>query len=145
MLSKTGSSSGDLWKLLFAVVLQNTVGVLENFAELTGKHLCRTLFSNKKRLRQGHFRVNFTKFLRISFFIEHLRWLPKDLYVVNFAAYNLRLHWKLVPSHNFLLICFPTISEMFFRGHQNGCQLMSLVPGMKYQFKDDIEPLEQRS
>ena len=52
--------------------------VLRNFAKLTGKHLCQslrpaTLF--KKRLWHRCFLVNFAKFLRTSFFIEHLRWL----------------------------------------------------------------------
>ena len=39
-------------------------GALKNFAKLTGKHLC-----------QMSFPLNFTKFLRTSFFREHLRWL----------------------------------------------------------------------
>ena len=46
--------------------------VLENFAEFTGKHLCLSLFFNKA---VGPSKLNFAKFLRISFFIEHLRWL----------------------------------------------------------------------
>ena len=36
-------------------------GVLRNFVKFTGKHLCQSLFFNN------------TKFLRTSFFIEHLR------------------------------------------------------------------------
>ena len=49
--------------------------VLNNFAKYTGKHLCQspaTLL--KKRLAQA-FPVNFAKFLRTPFFIEHLWWL----------------------------------------------------------------------
>ena len=61
-------------------------GVLENFAKYTGKHLRQGLFFNKaaglrpatllkKRLWHRCFPVNFAKFLRTPFFIEHLRWL----------------------------------------------------------------------
>ena len=60
-------------------------GVLRNFSNFTGKHLCQSLFSNKvaglkpatllkKRLLHRAFPVNFAKFLRTPFFIEHLRW-----------------------------------------------------------------------
>ena len=42
-------------------------GVLENFAEFTGKHLCQSLFSLKKRLWHRGFPVNFAKFLRTPF------------------------------------------------------------------------------
>ena len=68
-------------------------GVVRNFAKFTGKHLCTSLFFNKvaglrpllkkrlwhrpsillkKRLWYMCFRVNFAKFLRTSFLIEHL-------------------------------------------------------------------------
>ena len=61
-------------------------GVLKSFAKFPGKHLCQSLFFNKvaglrpgtllkKRLWHRCFPVNFAKFLRTSFFIEHLRWL----------------------------------------------------------------------
>ena len=61
-------------------------GVLRNYAKFTGKHLCQSLFSNKvaglrlatllkKRLWHRCFPVNFLKFLRTTFFIEHLCWL----------------------------------------------------------------------
>ena len=59
------------------------IGVLENFANFIGKHLCQTLFFNKvaglqlyfKRLQQRCFPVKFVKFLRTTFFAEHLQWL----------------------------------------------------------------------
>ena len=41
-------------------------GVLKNFGNSTGKHLCQSLFFNK---------VAGLKFLRTPFFIEHLWWL----------------------------------------------------------------------
>ena len=60
-------------------------GVLRNFAKFTGKHLFQSLFFNKvagrpvtllkKRLWHRCFPVNFTKFLRTPFFIDHLWWL----------------------------------------------------------------------
>ena len=60
--------------------------VLRNFAEFTGKHVCQSLSFNevtglrpatllKKRLWHRCFPVNFAKFLRTTFFIEHLWWL----------------------------------------------------------------------
>ena len=62
------------------------IGVFKNFAKFTGKHLCQSLFVNKvaglklatllkKRLWNRCFFVNFAKFLRTPFFIEHLWWL----------------------------------------------------------------------
>ena len=61
-------------------------GVPENFTKFTGKHLCQSFFFNKvtgvmsaillkKRLWYRCFPVNFVKFLRTPFFIEHLWWL----------------------------------------------------------------------
>ena len=60
-------------------------GVLRKFAMFTGKHLCQCLFFDKvaglrtitllkNRLWRRCFPVNFTKFLKTSFFIEH-SWL----------------------------------------------------------------------
>ena len=65
-------------------------GVLRNFAKFTGKHLCQSLFFNKvanlrsaallkKRLWHRCFPVNFEKFPRTAFIIEHLRWLLLSL------------------------------------------------------------------
>ena len=51
--------------------------VLRNFAKFTVKHLCQSLlFNNVAGLRLWHrcFSVNFVKFLRTAFFIEHLWW-----------------------------------------------------------------------
>ena len=53
------------------------MGLLNDFAKFIGKHLCQrpaTLF--KKRLCHRYFPVNFAKFLRTSFFTEHLWWPP---------------------------------------------------------------------
>ena len=58
-------------------------GVLRTFAKFTVKHLCQSLLFNKVAgLRLWHrcFPVNFVKFLRPSFCIEHLLWLPLQIY-----------------------------------------------------------------
>ena len=70
--------------------------VLRNFAKFTGKHLCQSPFFNKvvglgpatllkKRLWHRCFPVNFVKFLRSPFYIEHLWWLllHSPIYSVN--------------------------------------------------------------
>ena len=65
--------------------------VVRNFAKFTGTHLCRSLFFNKaaglrpafllkKRLWQRCFPVNFAKFLRTPFTIEHIWWLLLEYY-----------------------------------------------------------------
>ena len=51
-------------------------GVLKTFTKFTGKHLRqRVSFLIKKRLWHSCFPMNFEKFLRAPFLIEHLRWL----------------------------------------------------------------------
>ena len=61
-------------------------GDLRNFTKFIGKHLCQSLIFNKVaglrlatllKMRLWHrcFPVNFVKFRRTPFFIEHLRWL----------------------------------------------------------------------
>ena len=58
-------------------------GVIKNFTKFTGKHLCESLFLNevaalrpatlfKKKIWHRCFPVNFVKFFRTTFFIEHL-------------------------------------------------------------------------
>ena len=57
-------------------------GVIRNFAICTGKHLCWSLFLIKlqaeplpKRVLTQVIPVILAKFLRTTFFMEHLRWL----------------------------------------------------------------------
>ena len=61
-------------------------GVLRNFTKFTEKRLCQSLFFDKvaglspvtllkKKLWHGCFPVSFMKFLRTSFYLEHLWWL----------------------------------------------------------------------
>ena len=70
----------------FVNVLNVKKRLLRNFTKFTGKHLCQKLFVNKiaglrpatllkKRLWHRCFPVNFVKFLRRPFYIEHLWWL----------------------------------------------------------------------
>ena len=67
-------------------------GVLrKNFAKFKQKHLCRSLFFNKvagPRLWHRRFPVNFVKFLRTSFFIEHLWWLLLNRETTQLARNN---------------------------------------------------------
>ena len=69
-------------------------GVLRNFPKFTGKHLRQSLFFNKvaglrpatllkKRLWHRCFHVNFAKFLRTPFFIEHICKLLLIFYIQN--------------------------------------------------------------
>ena len=60
-------------------------GVLRNFAKFTGKSLRPTTLL-KKRHWHRCFPVNFSKFLRTPFFIEHLRWLLLKLARLGFPG-----------------------------------------------------------
>ena len=54
------------------------IGILNNFAIFTGKHLSCSLFlskSTKKKLQHRRFLLNNAKFSRTAFFIEHIQWL----------------------------------------------------------------------
>ena len=86
MISKirTALSSINIQKQSLEVFCKN--GVLRNFTKFTGKYLYQSLFFNKvaglrpatllkKRLWYRCFAVNFVKFLRIPFYIEHFWWL----------------------------------------------------------------------
>ena len=65
-----------LWSSLPDVFCKKDL--LRNFAKFTEKHLCQSLRARtllKKRLWHRCFPVNFAKFLRTPFLIEHLLWL----------------------------------------------------------------------
>ena len=62
-------------------------GVLRNLAKFIGKHLCQIFFLISCRPEACNFikketlaRVNFAKFLRTPFFIEHVWWLLLPLF-----------------------------------------------------------------
>ena len=64
---------GDVYEEMFL-----KIGILNNFAIFTGKHLSWSLFlskSTKKKLQHRRFLLNNAKFSRTAFFIEHIRWL----------------------------------------------------------------------
>ena len=82
------------------------IGVLKNYANFTGKHLCQSILFKKvaslqtcnfirKRLQQRCFPVKFAKFLRTPFLTKHLWWL-----LPNFSLTNSTAFWFL---HYFML------------------------------------------
>ena len=83
-------SFGGVWKKI----------VLKTFAKLKGKHLCRSLFNkivgvllitlSKKSLRHRCVLVNFAKFVRTAFSIEHFRWLREFNHI---SALSLKTTW----------------------------------------------------
>ena len=110
--------------------------VLRNFAKLTGKHLCRSLFLNKdaglrpatlfkKRLRHRCFPVNFAKFLRVHFLqntfgrlllVMDLNLLclgiltPPALCCVFYATVH-QIYWTLDTMTCFLIVLWFDISH----------------------------------
>ena len=84
--------------------------VRKNLSKFTRKHLCQSLFSNKvadlwhRWLWHRCFPVNFEKFLRTQFFIEHLRWLllNKKMANVNGVMSMFLIKVKVHFTHNFL-------------------------------------------
>ena len=61
--------------------------VLKNFTEITGTPVLESFLF--KRLRHRCFTVNFATFLRISIFIEHLRWLVLyNNFIIEFLNQN---------------------------------------------------------
>ena len=81
------------------------IGAFKNLAKFTGKHLWQSLFFNKvaglmlvtlvkKRLWHKCFPVNFEKFLKITFFVEHLRWLDLKLFFkISVVGQSRKSHW----------------------------------------------------
>ena len=79
---------------------QSPRGVVKNFTKFTGKPLCQSLLFNKvtslipatslkKRLWHKCFPMDFAKFSRKPFFIEHVWWLlmpPIEFPLVNFPG-----------------------------------------------------------
>ena len=76
----------EIWRISLI-----TISLLKDFEKFTGKHLCQSLFLGlqiyvKKRDWYRCFTVNFAKFLRTPFFIEHLWWLLlKEVAIFNFG------------------------------------------------------------
>ena len=83
--------------------------ILKHFTKFTGKHLCHRIFFNKvagfspatllkKRPWHRCFPVNFAKFLKTHFCIEHLWWLllHKLTYNAQTAEFSFALSLRLV-------------------------------------------------
>ena len=73
-------------------------GVLKDFIEFTGKHLCWSLRPAtllKKRLHPRCFSVNSVKFLRTSVFTEHLQWLVllNVIWINLFEVFWIKVFW----------------------------------------------------
>ena len=109
-------------------------GVLRSFTKFTGKHLCQSPFFNivagvrpatpfKKRLWHRYFPVNFMKFLRTSFYIEHLWWLLLNIHFAvimgsilkvlrKFSLYVRRIHetnlWRMNKNGHFKIELSPS-------------------------------------
>ena len=103
-------------------------GGLRNFAKFTGKHLCQNLFFKKvaglrpatllkKRAWHWCFPVNFTKFLRTPFYIEHLWWLLLHIPCLHF----LRIH-----HHYFFQRVFESVLAQFLSGNISGLLVIYL-------------------
>ena len=107
-----------------------TKGVLKDFAKLTGKCLCQSLFFNKvadlrsvtllqKRLWHRCFPVDFAKFLRTPFFTEPLQWLflkfishqTKEIFYVN-TKFMENQSWS--KNKHFLLFLILMLKNLIF-------------------------------
>ena len=97
-------------------------GVLRNFGNFTGKHLCRGLLYNKvaglrtvtllkKRFWYRCFPVNFSKFLKTPFITENLWWLllktPVNQLIFREELVDLQLYYSRTCSQEvFKHLCF---------------------------------------
>ena len=100
-------------------------GVLRKFANFTEKHLCQSLFLIKLKSACNFiknvalaqmFSCEFTKFLRTSFLIEHIRWLFLELFLKDCSTFAYRLYnilkWTLLCRRTFTT---PNFSAYHFR------------------------------
>ena len=81
-------------------------GVLKNFTKFTGKHLCNNCTGSVTLLKKGlwHrcFPVNFVKFLRTPFFIEHL-WTTASVYFT-YPDHDLFQHRSIIFTRILLIV-----------------------------------------
>ena len=94
-------------------------GVLRNYAKFTGKHLCQSLFLIK--LQTWEFSVNFAKFLRTPFLIEHLWWLLLSEVDIYKGMLRFEKDWKRFPVKNFAAFISCKSFNFFFnhKSHKN--------------------------
>ena len=107
-------------KLSGAVVQRCSLkqGVLRNFTKLTGKQLSQSLFFNKvaglrpatllkRRFWHRCFSVNFVKFLRTPFYIEHFWWL-----LLGFTSNIFELHEPKTGGKRKVRYNFPDLPRL---------------------------------
>ena len=98
--------------------------ILRNFAKFTGKRLCQSLFFNKvaglrpatllkKRLWHRRFPVNFAKFLRAPFFIEHLWGLLLLLWFYVWTSSSILRFYSLHKIRKYLRNFYNTLTLEF--------------------------------
>ena len=126
--------SSLLWRMSEAATQSCSVkkSALENFAKLTGNHLCQILLFNKvvgirsvtllkKRLRHRVFPVNFVKFSRIFFFLEHLLRLllvhqPYTTILLRFSIkFNVYVSTYLIHPWKIILLLSKTFKWTFLQ------------------------------
>ena len=106
-------------------------GVLKNFAKLTGKHLCQSLFFNKvlivfllkKRLSHRCFPVNFVKFLKTPFLqnttgrllLKGDRWNCRCLFSTRHINFFKKINKKLWTFFLNLYILLATVTLVFMK------------------------------
>ena len=114
------------WLYLSGKVAQ---GVLKSFAKFTGKQLCQSLFFHKvaglmtatllkKRLWHSRFPMNFAKFLRTTFFIEHPWWLLQTSSLVLLISMKKSLEMSVI---NFQLLTPLMFGTKKFKRYYANC------------------------
>ena len=95
------------------------ISVLKNFGMFTGKHLLESLFNQVAGLQV--FSCEYCKIAKSSFFIEHLRWLPLQMFCMknkcsvlfyfqeDIAEYIVVLHCIIVSFWNLKSLSFAFI------------------------------------
>ena len=117
------------------------IGVRKIFANFTEKHLCWSPFSIKlQALRlQECFLAKSAKFLRTSFFKEHLRWLPPYILYTHDVTCNLSrwnsgyngINTEYWPEHSFKTN--NSVTLIYF--HKNRSHYIAVVEIKLLSFK----------
>ena len=92
-------------------------GVLRNFTNFAGKHLCQSLFLNivaglrpatllKKRLWHRCFLMNLRNFKELLFFIEHPWWLLLNMFYSKIICCQANKNYSVKHKTLIVIICF---------------------------------------
>ena len=127
--------------LIPAAVIQNCFPkkVFRNFAKLIGKHLCQSFFFNKikKTLWHRYFPVNFVKFIRTPFFMEHLWWLLL-LFIIKNKWKKLKISSQYpIPWYPIYLRGPKTLNRQFV----TSVQCKPIFSGVSINFKSFVSHL----